>query len=300
MSAKLPTNPTSSLEQTARQICENFSGHWRNGKGMCCCPAHDDRTPSLSITLGARAILFHCFAGCSQQEVLAAFERQGIPARSFFSGNSSSIPQPVLKEIKPSRNAQRLWRQSETLSGTIAENYLKKRLIRQTSSELRFLERTPLGPKEKVRFFPAMIAAVRTDAHLMAIHRTFLRPNGYAKADIFKPKRAIGSMGTGAVRLFAPDNGVLGLAEGIESALSATQLSGIPAWATLGNERFGIVTIPESVKTLYLFVDHDAGGNLAAAKAHKHFEMPGRCIITRRPKRRGDDWNEELLLKLAQ
>ena len=294
MSRNVLTNPTSSLENTARQICEKFSGYWKNDKGMCCCPAHDDNTPSLGVSIGRNAILFHCFAGCPQKEVLAGFERQGVPARSLFSGSSIPIPATSPKEIKPSANAQRLWRQAQRLQGTIARTYLKKRLISITSPELRFLERTPLGPKSHVRFLPAMLASVRTDAHIMAIHRTFLLPDGSGQSDFIKPKRALGSLGTGAVRLFPPKDGVLGLAEGTESAMSATQLTGIPTWATLGNERFGIVTIPESVKQLHLFVDHDAGGDLAEAKAREHFQMPGRSIIARRPSRRGDDWNNEL------
>ena len=294
MSRNVLTNPTSYLENTARQICEKFYGYWKNNKGMCCCPAHEDNTPSLGVSIGRNAILFHCFAGCPQKEVLAGFERQGVPAHSLFSGSSIPIPAASPKEIKPSANAQRLWRQAQRLQGTIARTYLETRLISVTSPELRFLERTPLGPEGHVRFLPAMLAAVRTDADIMAIHRTFLLPNGSGKADFVKPKRALGSLCTGAVRLFAPKNGVLGLAEGTESAMSATQLTGIPTWATLGNERFGIVTIPESVKQLYLFVEHDAGGDLAEAKAREHFQMPGRSIIARRPGRRGDDWNNEL------
>ena len=294
MSRNVLTNPTSYLENTARQICEKFSGYWKNDKGMCCCPAHDDNTPSLGVSIGRNAILFHCFAGCPQKDVIAGFERQGVPARSLFSGRSVSIPPAPTKEIKPSANAQRLWRQARCLQETIGQTYLEKRLISITSPELRFLERTPLGPKGNVRFLPAMLAAVRTDSDIMAIHRTFLLPDGSCQADFIKPKRALGSLGTGAVRLFAAKNGVLGLAEGTESAMSATQLTGIPIWATLGNERFGIVTIPESVKQLYLFVDHDAGGDLAEAKAREHFQMPGRSIVARRPGRRGDDWNNEL------
>ena len=54
------------------------------------------------------------------------------------------------------------------------------------------------------------------------------------------------------------------------------------------------MTIPESVTNLFLFVDHDAGGDLAEAKACEHFQMPGRSIIARRAYRRGDDWNDEL------
>jgi len=300
MSAKISRDPSSSLEQIAVQICEKFSGYWRHGKGMCCCPAHDDRTPSLSVSLGQRAILFHCFAGCSQREVLAAIERHGISQSCLFYGGSVSIEPAKPKEIKPSRNAQRLWRQAQSITEPIARSYLQGRKIQTNSHQLRFLERTPLGPKGNVRFLPALLAAVRTDAHLMAIHRTFLRADGTAKADMYKPKRAIGRMGTGAVRLFAPDKGVLGLAEGNESAMSAAQLTGIPTWATLGNERFGIVTIPESIKRLYLFVDHDTGGDLAETKAQEHFQITGRTIIARRPRRRGDDWNDELIRSLTE
>jgi hypothetical protein len=52
------------LERRAREIAESLNGSWSRGKGMCACPAHDDRSPSLSVTLGRTAILFHCFAGC--------------------------------------------------------------------------------------------------------------------------------------------------------------------------------------------------------------------------------------------
>ena len=70
------------LERRARTIVERLNGTWRQGKGMCCCPAHDDRTPSLSVTLGRKAILFHCFAGCSNENVIAALDRQGVAAES--------------------------------------------------------------------------------------------------------------------------------------------------------------------------------------------------------------------------
>ena len=58
------------LEARARKIVEALGGAWSRSKGMCCCPAHADRTPSLSITLGSRAILVHCFAGCSNEAVM--------------------------------------------------------------------------------------------------------------------------------------------------------------------------------------------------------------------------------------
>jgi len=43
------------------------------------CPAHDDAHPSLSIALGSNGkILFFCFAGCSQESVLAALCDLGL------------------------------------------------------------------------------------------------------------------------------------------------------------------------------------------------------------------------------
>lgn len=54
-------------------------GRKKLGKGyICCCPAHDDRTPSLSITDADNKILFHCFAGCTYEEVICALRSKGL------------------------------------------------------------------------------------------------------------------------------------------------------------------------------------------------------------------------------
>jgi putative DNA primase/helicase len=42
---------------------------------------------------------------------------------------------------------------------------------------MRFHPHMPLGPKGSVRFLPAMVAAVRNDAGILALHRTFLDPD---------------------------------------------------------------------------------------------------------------------------
>ena len=47
-------------------------------KYRACCPAHDDKSPSLSLTDVGDKVLFHCFAGCSQTEVIDALRAQGI------------------------------------------------------------------------------------------------------------------------------------------------------------------------------------------------------------------------------
>ncbi len=286
------------LERRARQIVDSFGGRWSGRQGMCCCPAHDDRTPSLSVGLTSNAILLHCFAGCTSDEVIDGLKRYGIQPRDLFDGKGGAIVS-VAKAFGPDANALRLWREAVPVTNTLAECYLANRSIHLRSSELRFLERTPLGRKPDVRFLPALIAAVRMDIGIVAIHRTFLEPMTAIKADFFKPKRALGQLGTGAVRLSEPLNGRLGLAEGTESALSAQTLFGIPCWATLGNERFGIVSIPESVTELHLFVDNDKGGDLALKRAMEAYERAGRTIIPHKPDRPDDDWNDALREQLG-
>lgn len=281
------------LERRARQIVDALDGHWSGRQGMCCCPAHDDRTPSLSVGLTVSAILFHCFAGCTSDEVLEGFKRHGIQPRDLFDGKGGPIA-PSAKPFGPDANACRLWREAVPLAGTLGERYLANRSIPLRSSELRFLDRTPLGRKPDVRFLPALIAAVRMDIGIVAIQRTFIDPATATKAAFFKPKRALGQLGAGAVRLAAPVECRLGLAEGSESALSAQTLFGIPCWATLGNERFGIVAVPERVTELHLFVDGDKGGDLALKRGMEAYSRPGRTIIPHKPDRPDNDWNDEL------
>lgn len=71
--------------------------------------------------------------------------------------------------------------------------------------------------------------------------------------------------GSCAVRLF-PVTEEMGIAEGIETALSASQIYGVPTWATLNAclmERF---KAPDGVKKLIIFSDNDDHGRgLAAA-----------------------------------
>ena len=294
MSLSVQTHPNRSLAETARRICESRGGKWSGTKGMACCPAHDDRTPSLGVSLGRQAILFHCFAGCDQQSVLSALAREGFEAPALFSASATTEGPEQTRTRKPSAAALRIWRDAQPLRASPAKAYLESRGILAASPALRFHSRTPLGPKGRTRFLPAMIAAVSLDEGPIAIHRTFLSTEASTKATFDKPKRALGSLGEAAVRLFAPVSGKLGLAEGIESALSAYALTGIPVWATLGNERFGLVSIPESVTELHLFVDHDAGGELAASRGLAAYAQEGRTIQVRKPSSPDTDWNDEL------
>lgn len=53
----------------------------RNGNYVACCPAHDDRSPSMTIRDVDGKILMHCFSGCSIHDIAGAI---GIDLSDLF------------------------------------------------------------------------------------------------------------------------------------------------------------------------------------------------------------------------
>lgn len=44
----------------------------RNGSWTACCPAHEDKSPSLAIKDEGGKVLVHCFGGCSVEQIVGA------------------------------------------------------------------------------------------------------------------------------------------------------------------------------------------------------------------------------------
>lgn len=76
------------------------TGH---NQAMACCPAHDDRTPSLSIKeTDEGRILIHCFAGCGAADIMDAI---GLRLSDLY-------PQPLsgsISPLKPERRSIKNW-----------------------------------------------------------------------------------------------------------------------------------------------------------------------------------------------
>src|SRR5688500_6478370 len=51
------------------------------------CPAHNDKTPSLSISIEGDKILLNCFAGCKAPEIVSAL---GITMADLFTDKTRS------------------------------------------------------------------------------------------------------------------------------------------------------------------------------------------------------------------
>jgi predicted P-loop ATPase len=62
----------------AQDIVKALGGRWKGNSGIAKCPAHDDKNPSLSVSEGEDGLtLWHCHAGCSQEDVRRALEERG-------------------------------------------------------------------------------------------------------------------------------------------------------------------------------------------------------------------------------
>ncbi|MFM1889341.1 MAG: hypothetical protein RLZZ565_98 [Planctomycetota bacterium] len=60
--------PIDAVLPRLRKVKPNGDRSW-----LACCPAHDDRNPSLSVSVGDDGrVLFNCFAGCSSDDVRSA------------------------------------------------------------------------------------------------------------------------------------------------------------------------------------------------------------------------------------
>jgi len=116
--------------------------------------------------------------------------------------------------------------------------------------------------------FPAMVALV-TDAYgaPVTVHRTYLTPDG-RKAPVPAPKKLMGYPGHrligGAIRLFAPGP-VLGVAEGIETALAVHLRTGMPVWSAVSANLLERLEPPAQTSLVVVWADRDRSGTGEAA-----------------------------------
>lgn len=95
-----------------------------NGKYLAKCPAHGDKTPSLSIAEGNDGrVLLHCLAGCDTSEVLAALGleyRDLYPPRPGYKSASRTAERAAKEEAEIAREAEETRRNEAAAIESIA------------------------------------------------------------------------------------------------------------------------------------------------------------------------------------
>jgi len=142
--------------------------------------------------------------------------------------------------------------------------------------------------------YPGLVAEVRDLAgELVTSHVTYLE-NG-RKLEGREPRKILskveGRQGC-AVRL-TPATEMLGIAEGIETALSAALFDGVPTWAALNTSFLAKFEPPAGVSLLRIYGDRDEPGLLAVA--HLMERLQGRIRFELRvPAAPHKDFNDQL------
>ena len=285
---------------TAETIAKALGGRKAGSGWTARCPAHDDRTPSLSIRdADDNKVLVRCHAGCDQERVIAALRARGLWAENgprSLSRMARRTPverKPDQDDARRSEAALAIWQSAKPAQGTPVETYLASRGI-------------DLPPPDALRFhaglkhpsggiWPAMVALVTNgaDGTPLAIHRTFLARDGGGKAPVDPQKMMLGPCRGGAVRLADPGD-VLMVGEGIETCLAAMQATGHPAWAALSTSGLRALDLPNDVRDVIVLADGDDAGEAAARDCAWRWKREGRRVRIARPPQ-GMDFNDMLL-----
>lgn len=184
--------------------------------------------------------------------------------------------------------------------GDLAEAYLTSRGVGEIiyPKALRFAPALKDG-EGGVR--PCMVAMVTgPDGKAVTMHRTFLRPDGLAKAEMSSPRKLMpGELPAGScVRLVEyPGTGALGIAEGIETAMSASALYTMPVWAAINSAIMAKWIPPEGCEEVAIFADKDPkfGGEAAAYALAHRLACKGLHVTVHVPEVVGTDFNDILM-----
>lgn len=278
----------------------------RGDEYVCCCPLHNERTPSFTIFDGGHR--WHCF-GCGAGGDVLDFVQQlhGVglveAAERLTGGNLPSVDVRPLPSARPDdgRNielARSMWCAASSPQGTLADVYLRHRAVTLPLPDcLRFAR---LRHPDTCRDHPVALFLVTGGDNIpCGVQRIYLADDGKGKlSGVGAAKLSLGRLSGGAIRL-TPAAKVLALAEGPETALSFMQIEGLATWATCGATNLPRVELPSGITDIVIAADRGSAGQRAASQAITNYGGQGKRVRVVLPMPDFDDFNDELQAKEA-
>jgi putative DNA primase/helicase len=204
------------------------------------------------------------------------------------------------KNTKSSAFALSLFAEALPVDGTLAEAYLTSRGCTSTMGtswpqDLRSHQACPFGQFSS----PALIALTRdvVTGEPTGIHRTALSDDGASKRVMpseLDSKMMLGRASGAAIHLRTA-GAYRGLAEGIETALSAERIFKVPVWAAMSASGISSFPVIYGITRLFIFADNDPAGLSAARRCKRRYREAGIETQIRHPSEQGTDWNDYLL-----
>ena len=262
------------------------------------CPCCGYAKPTLQLAVQKDGISISCVA-CGRVEAIAAIT--GLPPELLVSG------EPKTSKVE---KALRLFARAATANGSLAEAYLRGRGITiPIPASIRYLERQRNWADGQV--YPAMVSRVERvpgdedpgPGPLLSsgAHLTFLQSDaasgGVRKAATELSKLTLGQLRHGGVWL-SPMHQIgrdLALAEGIETALSVMQITGVPAVAALSAAGMRSFRWPQHIRKLWIAADNDEPGLQAARALLNRALIAGLKAEIKVPAHGKNDFNNLLL-----
>ena len=162
--------------------------------------------------------------------------------------------------------------------------------------------------------YPCMVCEVRNvEGKLITLHRTYLTQDGVKLAGYGPAKKLMalpeGETINGAFISFGEVNkedGILCIAEGVETALSVAVATGYPCVSSISAHGMTAVELPKVVKAVFIFADRDksqTGQNAAIKLRDRLLEsripsvicLPSPDMLVLNEK--GVDWNDVIRLR---
>lgn len=183
---------------------------------------------------------------------------------------------------------------------------------------LQFAPALPYHQDGHLGDYPCMVTKVTDVSGTgVTLHRTYFAPDGPGKLDLgedYPAKKLMTATQNGAtkgasIKLWLARS-VLGLAEGIETALAVHAATGQHVWSTVSAGGMEAVIVPDVVKTVHIWADHDESGvgQQKAEELAQRLRDEGRTVYVHTPPETGQDWldayvkdgAERLLSELAE
>lgn len=294
--------------ELARGKWSGILGQWLNERNLSgkhsSCPlcGGKDRFRFDDLNGEGTWICSNCGAGAGMHLLMSVTGWQFKQAAQYIESMVGKVKAKPIRTAPDTEDAmaqiKKVWKETLPITeGDPVWRYLNNRTgLTEFPKHLRYHPNLSYYEDGKQSFHPAMIGHVQqSNGEGSTLHRTYLNQDG-AKANVPTPKKLmtpVAKMENVAIRLGAPEDGAIAIAEGIETALAVTKRFKIPCWSVISAGLMRSFRPPEGVDFLFIYADNDESYTGQAAA----FELANKIVMSSKvevrveiPPVMGKDW----------